>query len=220
MNRTRNLILCLVGVTFLSCGRMYYDRNSEQFRVFNQRKDKNFVGQEQLKSHPFDLDKYLHPDCDTCVSIQYVTPSDIKAIIREKGNLLVIFYFPVCKAAEGYVKLAKAVEERGVPYILISIANNPDIMKKWHETLALKNRNCYIIPSDVYGDYMMTKKIRFISELCPTCYIQYKDELIYTLYVFIKNKGNTFSILNLENNIYTPEDALQWIIQNYTLDGN
>lgn len=76
-------------------------------------------------------------------------------------------------------------------------------MNAWYRTVALKNRNCYIMPSDIYGDYMMTKKIQFISDLCASCYTRYKDELLYALYVFIKDKGDSITVLNLDNKIYT-----------------
>lgn len=212
----RHLILCLIAFAFLSCGKIYYDRNNEKFRSY-QNKDKDLVGQEQLKQHPFDLDKFLHPDCDSCSLVQYVTPSDIKVIAQQKEELLVVFYYPPCKAAEGYIKLAKAAEERNVPYMLISLSNSPKEMKKWYTMAALKNKNCYILPSDIYGTGMSDKEKKFVSDLCASCYTQYKDELLYAQYVFIKDKGNSITVLNLENEIYTTEDALQWLIQNYPL---
>lgn len=213
----RILVLCLVTFAFVGCGKVYYDRNNEKFRYY-QKKDKGSINQEEQAGHAFNLDEFINPVCDTCSSVQYVAPHDIESIMQKRDELLVIFYFPACKAAEGDIKLAKAAEERNIPYILISISNNPEEMKKWYKTAALKNRNCYILPYSDGG--LLSKKIPFLSKLCANCYSMYKDELIMVDYVFLKDGGKSIKMLDLENSIYTPEDALQWLVQHFPLAGN
>lgn len=212
-------MLKLIGVLFLyliciSCTDVYYDRHGEKIKIFNQASDQLYVSPEIIALNPFDLNSFLYPGNDSAVSVQYVMPSDIKDAAKKSELLFVILYYPNCPSAEAYVALAKAVEEKNIPVILLSIANYPYRMKNWYKQVGIKNKNLYIIPhSDSFDAKLLTKSIQFLAELCPPCFKSYKDELYRVNYVLFKDKGKEVK-LSIDDYIYYPEDAMPWIEKN------
>lgn len=211
----RNLIVYFLCLLLFSCNDVYYNGKGEQFKVFNQRGDKNIIDAEQLKLHSFNLTSFLAPNTDSIPTIQYISSGDIKSIVQKTGQLFVIFYNPSCPGGGDYVQIGKVAEKNKIPFILIAIFNDPIYMKKWYTKLEMKNKNYYILPSSKkYGRAVLQKKIPFLSELYPSCYKQYRDELLDADYLVIKDNGKMIK-LNLEEKIYYPDDAIQWMLKNF-----
>lgn len=212
----RVVAIFIIGFFFASCGKLYYNRDGETFRMLSQKKDPVLVDSESLQLNSFDLNTFLNQDFNTDPQVQYIQPSDIEDILQSTEELFIILYYPNCKAAADYIKLAKNAEKRGIPFILISITNSPKTMKKSYELGGIENKNCYIIPfTKHYTDEILTKKVQFISEICETCYQQYKDELLYTEFIIMKEKGEVVK-LDLADKIRTPEEASRWIAENFS----
>ena len=208
----RILSVCLLCFVFFSCTDVYYKQNGEKMKVWNQRQDPIFVNDEKLKDNAFNLNSFLKPNEDSNSSIQYVLPSDLLTIAQKTNELFVIFYYPNCPAAEAYVQLAKTVENRNIPVLLLSYYNSPNRMKEWYDKIGLKNKNLYIIPySNTFDSKVFTKQIQFLAELCPPCYETYKDELQYTFYILLKDNE---IMLSLKDKVYTQEDGLKWLEKN------
>jgi hypothetical protein len=193
-NKISSMIIGVVPQLFiviLLSGCVTYNlTNNKKFRKLSPIKDEATISSEEFEKYRFNIKLYHKPDTNKLV--QYISTENINQIVDEISfDLLIIFYYPNCSEPDKYIEISKFAENHDIPYILISEINSPTRMKELYVKHELNNKNQYIIPTiNNEEDVLSKKRLEFIKELCPECFIKQKDELIFSsVMIMSKNKN-------------------------------
>jgi len=207
------VLLQLVALS--SCYATYHLSSGEKYRNFFPVKDVHIVSEEELENNKFQLEAYFHPD--TAGIVQYIYPKNIAELADSLDmDILLIFYYPNCSAVKKEFEIAQFAQENNIPFLMISEIYSPRRMKELYLKYGIDNKNQYIIPSlNRKGRYVLRKRVIFIQEVCPSCYDEKKDELIFV--TLLKVSKNGIAVNDPTRSYGKTEFYTNWIKQQYGL---
>jgi len=205
-----------LGLLLYSCA-TYHLSNGEKFRNWFPVNDEYVIDQSELEKNKFDITLFTNPDSSG--RKQYIFPTDLYRIADSvHKDLLVIFYFPNCGAADKEVEIAKFAEDNNIPVILISDTYSPVRMLDLYKKHNLRNKNQYIIPTvDKHEDLNLKKKLQFIKDVKPQLHETLKDDLIFASLMIVSRDGNAEVNPLSTNGFGTKPFLINWIKEKYRL---
>ena len=121
---------------------------------------------------------------------RYISVGNLEAIVRDANKLVVFFWNPKCPGENDLLPVLKMVDNSKVPVILISLSYDTLAIRKKLMSADLAPNNVSIIPATkTYSNMMILKQWHFIQDSCPSCYREYRGEIMFAR-ALVFNKGN------------------------------
>jgi len=202
--------LLVFSCLFASCTQKFYDRNGSVFRLPSEKNDKAIVSRSTFEKYTFNPDRYPFAS-GTEGDIKYINTVTVAELARKNEHFLLIFYDPHCPATVKRLEIAKYASEKNLPFLLISLYNDPNKIRSWNEKFGIDNAHSCILPSlskDSMG--ILSKKVNLINSLHDSCRIIYRDDLRYVDYMIFADYGSRI-YLDIEGYHYKQEDIIGWI---------
>lgn len=180
----------------------FYDRSGHKYKQFRLSSDHSKYyfknGGNSIKQSPSKMAFYTKDSLSTN-PYRLLTPGLVESMAESSGNLLLLFWNPHCKSETDIFYAIKRLDSLKIPFILISLSYDTTAIASGLRSANLKERNVAIIPADIgFGNKMVLKKLLFIRDLCPQCYLEYQGELTSTRAMIYQPKEKSNVFLNLD----------------------
>lgn len=104
--------------------------------------------------------------------------------LAKTGGRHIVFFVYRCPGNRAKIKKLDSLGENPM---VVWLTTNHDYIDATIGKTRFSKSPYYTIDAEKNNKIILDRQIRFIKEACPQCYVQYKDELMFTEYLLVEN---------------------------------
>lgn len=199
------ILIILSAILCQSC-QTYVSGTGKKYRQFLPAKDltsSTGLDTSRFTKQPFNLSDYTNKVAyrNNKRIIVPLKGMDISALVNKKGRYYLYFWNAGCRGTSDDIHNLDSISKNGGQVFIISMRSSYNVIDRILSTTAFSQYPYYIIEDKKYSNKLLTRKIRFIKEICNSCYEQYRDDLAVADYILIENRNVTVVMYSSETSM-------------------